>query len=71
MATTQGSGLLEARRDCARRHPLRLHIIALSVRRGQSLDPHDLQRELPDHPSVRLIEYHLLVLRQVDLLPPG
>jgi hypothetical protein len=65
----QGNGLLEAKQDYARRHPLRLHLIALSVRRGQSLDPEDLRRELPDRPAVALIEYHLRVLRQVGLLP--
>lgn len=61
-------GLLEARRAQARRHPLRLHIIALSSRKGQSLDPEDLRRELLDHPTVAVIEYHLFVLRKVGLL---
>lgn len=68
MATVQRDDLLEARRDQARRHPLRLTLIALSVQ-GKSLDPEDLRRELPDHPSVAVIKYHLLVLRQVELLP--
>ena len=68
MATVQEGDLLEARRDQARRHPLRLAIIALSVQ-GKSLDPEDLRRELADRPSVAPIEYHLLVLRQVGLLP--
>ncbi|HWA55227.1 MAG TPA: hypothetical protein VG816_13745 [Solirubrobacterales bacterium] len=61
-------GSLEELRDQARRHPLRLHIIALSVRKGQSLDPEDLRRELPDHPTVAVIEYHLFVLRKVGLV---
>jgi hypothetical protein len=68
VSTVQEGGLLEARRDQARRHPLRLAIIALSVQ-GKSLDPEDLRRELPDRPSVVVIEYHLLVLREVELLP--
>jgi hypothetical protein len=63
----QGGDLLEARRDQARRHPLRLAILALSVQ-GKSLDPKDLHRELPTHPRIATIEYHLSVLRQVDLL---
>jgi len=57
--------------DRVRHHPLRLKILALSIRRRQSLDPEDLRRELPDHPAVPKIEYHLRVLRQADLLPPG
>jgi hypothetical protein len=56
-------------RHYARKHPLRLKILALSARRSRSLDPDDLKRELPDHPAVAVIEYHLSVLRQVDLLP--
>lgn len=60
---------LEARRDQARGHPLRLKILALAVPKGQSLDPEDLRRRLPDRPPAKMIEYHLLVLRQVDLLP--
>jgi hypothetical protein len=55
--------------DRVRHHPLRLKILALSIRRKQSLDPEDLRRELPEHPTVAAIEYHLLVLRQVELLP--
>jgi len=63
-------GLLAAAQDRVRRHPLRLKILALSVRRGGSLDPRDLRRELPDRPNVAKIKYHLLVLRQANLLPP-
>lgn len=66
--------LLEARRDQARSNPLRLKVLALAVKRGQSLDPDDLRRELAERPSVALIEYHLRVLREVGLLlanPPG
>lgn len=70
MPAIQGGGFLEARFDYARRHPLRLNIIALSVRKGHSLDPKDLRRELPGRPTVALLEYHLRVLRQVELLPP-
>ena len=64
------SDLMKARQDDARRHPLRLNILALAVQsRGTWLNPDDLHRELPDHPAVAVIEYHLLVLRRVDLLP--
>lgn len=59
----------KARRDQARSHPLRLKILALAARKNQSLEPADLRRELPDHPTLAVIEYHLLVLRQVGLLP--
>ena len=60
---------VKARRDQARSHPLRLKILALAARKNQSLEPADLRRELPDHPTIVAIEYHLLVLRQVGLLP--
>jgi hypothetical protein len=59
---------LEARRNQARRHDLRLGILALAAR-GNSVDPEDLRRELPAHPAVASIEYHLVVLRQAGLLP--
>lgn len=59
---------LEARRNLARSHDLRLGILSL-VTQGNSMDPEDLRRELPTHPAVALIEYHLLVLRQAGLLP--
>jgi len=65
----QANDLLEAIRDQARCHPLRLSIIALSVQ-GKSLDPDDLRWDLPDGGSVAMIEYHLLVLNRVGLLPP-
>jgi hypothetical protein len=68
VTTMQGSGLLEARRDQVRRHPLRLAILALSVQ-GKSLDPKSLRRELPTHPAVVVVKYHLLVLNEVELLP--
>lgn len=61
---------LEARQDYAPGHPLRLNILALAEKRHQSLDSEDLRRELPERPAVAVIEYHLLVLRQVGLLPP-
>jgi hypothetical protein len=60
--------LREARRNQARRNDLRLSILAVATQ-GKSLDPEDLRRELPDRPAVAVIEYHLLVLRQVELLP--
>lgn len=59
----------EARRDQVRRHNLRLAILALASQ-GRSMNPLALRRELPTHPAMGLIEYHLSVLRQVDLLPP-
>ena len=81
-------GRLEARRDHARTHPvriailafaaneksldpedLRLAILALASQGKSSTDPKDLRRELPERPTVDLIDYHLLVLRQVGLLP--
>jgi hypothetical protein len=64
----RGDDSLEARRGQARRHDLRISILALAAQ-GKSLDPADLRRELPTHPAVPVIEYHLLVLRQLDLLP--
>jgi hypothetical protein len=71
VSTVRAGGLLEAAHDRVRRHPLRLKILALSVRRGRSLDPENLRRELPEPPSVAVIAYHLSVLRQVGLLPAG
>lgn len=58
----------DAMRTQARSHDVRLAILAQAVQ-GKSLLPEDLRRELPTHPSVAVIEYHLLVLRQVKLLP--
>ncbi len=69
MSGTRHAERVRLRQDHARRHPLRLNILALSQRRSQSLDPGDLRRELPDRPAVEVIEYHLLVLQQVELLP--
>jgi hypothetical protein len=54
--------------DQARKHGLRLKILALAQRRCQSLDPNDLRRELPDRPAVAVIEYHLSVLKRAQLL---
>lgn len=62
--------VLEARRERARSHSLRRSILALETQ-GKSLDPEDLRRELQAHPATALIEYHLSVLRQVNLLPPA
>jgi len=69
VSTVREGGLFEAAHDRVRRHPLRLKILALSVRKGRSLDPEDLRRELPERPAVVKIAYHLRVLRQVGLLP--
>jgi hypothetical protein len=56
--------------DRARRHPLRLQILALIAKDGgRSLDPDDLQRELPTRPAAAVIEYHLKALREVGLVP--
>lgn len=62
--------LLEARRDQARRHDLRLGILALAAQ-SRSMDIKDLHRELPTHPTLVVIDYHLSVLRQAGLLPPA
>ncbi len=59
---------LEALRDQARSHDLRLRILAL-VNQGKGVDPENLRQELPDRPSVAVIKYHLFVLRQAELLP--
>ena len=56
--------------DRARRHPLRLQILALIAKDGsRSLDPADLRRELPTRPAVAVIKYHLKALREVGLVP--
>lgn len=55
--------------DLARQHPLRLQILALAQRPGQSLDPRDLRQKLPKCPTVAVVEYHLKVLREVELIP--
>jgi hypothetical protein len=47
---------------------LRLAVAALAAQ--ATSDPQDFRGELPDRPTVALIEYHLLVLRQLELLPP-
>lgn len=69
MSIVREGGLLAAAHDRVRCHPLRLKILALSVRKGRSLDPIVLRRELPERPAVAKIAYHLRVLRQVGLLP--
>jgi hypothetical protein len=68
VAIVREGGLLAAAHDRVCCHPLRLKILALSVRKGRSLDPEDLRRELPERPAVAKIAYHLAVLRQVGLL---
>lgn len=61
---------LQRLHDYARSHPTRLNILALIAQgRGGLLDPEDFRRELPDRPPVPVIEYHLLVLRQIGLVP--
>jgi DNA-binding transcriptional ArsR family regulator len=56
--------------DRARRHPLRLQILALTVRDGSlSLDPGRLRRELPRRPALTVVKYHLGVLREAGLVP--
>ncbi len=60
---------LRAQQDQARKHGLRLKILALAQKRNQSLDPEDLRWELPERPAVAVIEYHLLVLERAQLLP--
>jgi hypothetical protein len=62
-----GGNPLKARRDQVRRHELRLAILALASQ-GGSMDPSDIRRELPTHPAVAVIEYHLLVLQCAGLL---
>jgi hypothetical protein len=68
MGGTHDADLFEARRNEARRHDLRLGILALAAH-GKSLEPGDLRHVLPTHPAHVLIECHLLVLRQAGLLP--
>ena len=60
---------LSALQDQARKHALRLKILALAQRRNRSLDPEDLRRELPEHPAVAIVGYHLSVLERAKLLP--
>lgn len=60
---------LKAQQDQARKHGLRLKILALAQKPNQSLDPADLRRELPERPVEAVIEYHLLVLERAQLLP--
>lgn len=66
----QDADPFETRRNQARRHDLRLGILALAAK-GKSMDTESLRRDLPTHPAVASIDYHLLVLRQVGLLPPA
>lgn len=60
---------LEARQDQVRKHKLRLKILALTQRRNRSRDPEDLRWELPERPAAVVVAYHLLVLKEVELLP--
>jgi hypothetical protein len=68
-----GTGLIERSaddlQDYARRHPLRVAILALlSSKRKSECTLEDLSAELPDEPSRRLVDYHLKVLRTVSLV---
>lgn len=59
---------LKARQDQARDHPLREKILALTEGRDGPIDPEWLCLVLPDHPTLGVVEYHLSVLREVELL---
>ncbi len=55
--------------DYARSHPLRLAILALlSSKRRPERSAEDLSTELPDFPTLAVVEYHLGVLRRVGLI---
>jgi len=60
---------LKALREQARKHPVRLKILALAQRPSRSLNPDDLRWELSERPAVVVIEYHLSVLDRAQLLP--
>jgi hypothetical protein len=59
---------LEARQNQVRDHPIREKILALTEGRDGPIDPEWLCWVLPDHPALRVVEYHLSVLREVALL---
>lgn len=59
---------LNARHDQGFNHPLREKILALTEGREGPIDPEWLRWVLPDQPSLRVVEYHLLVLREAALL---
>jgi hypothetical protein len=59
---------LKARRDQASDHPLREKILALTEGREGPIDPEWLRWVLPDSPSLKVVEYHLSVLRENELL---
>lgn len=67
-----GSGLAEPPadlRDQARRHPLRLAILALlASKRNGDRSLADLRAELPNSPAEAVVNYHLGVLRSVGLI---
>jgi len=60
---------LKAQQEAARKHSLRLKILALAQDRNRSLDPDDLRWELPERPARDVIDYHLSVLDRAQLLP--
>lgn len=53
--------------DQARRHPLRLTILAI-LASGGTFAVSDIASDLPRTPSLALLRYHLGVLRQADLV---
>ena len=59
---------LKARRDQVSSHPLREKILALTEGREGPIDPEWLRWVLPDNPSLKVVEYHLSVLREDGLL---
>lgn len=59
---------LKARQEQARDHPLREKILALAEGRDGPLEPEWLCMVLPDQPTLKEVEYHLSVLREVELL---
>jgi predicted ArsR family transcriptional regulator len=58
---------LADQRDQARRHPLRLAILAIFTNDG-ALTVSEIADELPGTPKPALLRYHLEVLRQAELI---
>lgn len=56
--------------DSARRHPIRLNVLALVAKDdARSLDSDDLSGELPKRPDSAVVSYHVKVLQSTSLLP--